>query len=136
MYFKSLLVAFFILLFSACSGGNSVDLKEGKWNITTTMNMPGMPFQVPPITVTQCLTQKDFMPEQQEADDSSCKIINQQVKGSTITWEMECPNSKSSTTITYKHDKFNGATTMKTTTPSGIMNMSSTIEGKYIGLCD
>ena len=44
------------------------DMKEGKWEMTTKMEMPGMPMEMPPVTYTQCLTKTDFVPQNAQQD--------------------------------------------------------------------
>jgi len=136
MYLKIIISMLFIMLLSACSNGDSVDMKEGKWNITTTTIMKGMPFQVPPVTVSQCMKKGAYLPKQQKGNDANCKIINKGVNGSTVTWSVECPKSKSYGSITYKHNTFSGELNTEINSPSGVMKMTSKMQGKYIGECN
>lgn len=136
MYTKFLLALAITAFIGACAKNNELDLKEGKWSIVTTMDMPNMPFQMPPVRITQCLTKQDYMPRQEEAkNESLCQIVNKKVKGSTVSWDVKCPDSKSHTVITYNYDSFSGDTKVETTAKGEKMLMSSHIEGQYIGSC-
>lgn len=137
MYWKILTVAMVgFLSFSACSDAKSVDIKEGKWSITTDTSIEGMPFQMPPVTITQCLTQENYMPQQQNQNESDCKIINQKVHNSVVSWEMQCPDSHAFTKISYKHDTFDGTMQMQSNQEGGSMKISASMHGKYIGACE
>ena len=135
MYYKFLPFIVAITLFSSCSGDQAIDLKEGKWEITTTVEMKGMPFQLPPTTFTQCLNQKNLIPEGNNEDTQECKIINKKVEGSTVEWDTKCPNTTSHTKITYKYDTLNGTITINSHDKSQSFNMTSKMRGKYIGSC-
>ncbi len=65
------------------------DLQDGKYEITSKIDIQGMPMQTPPVTITQCLTQQDPVPNQ-STDDQQCKIIEMKTEGKTVTWKMEC----------------------------------------------
>jgi hypothetical protein len=47
----------FVWLSNALAEGPN--MKEGLWEITMTMEMPGVPVKMPPRTWTQCLTKKN-----------------------------------------------------------------------------
>ncbi|RJP77467.1 MAG: DUF3617 family protein [Desulfobacteraceae bacterium] len=112
-------------------------LKEGKWEITTKMEMPGMPMEMPAFTHTQCMTNNDFLPEntqQQQSED--CDAVDVKTSGNTVTWSTKCKGEDGDIigtgTMTYKGDTFTG--TMKVN--QGGMVMTTKMNGKYIGKCD
>ncbi|MDX9709788.1 MAG: hypothetical protein RBT64_09555 [Trichloromonas sp.] len=49
---------------SPAPAAGQVDMQDGQWEITTRVEMPGIPVQIPPMTVSQCITQKDLIPPQ------------------------------------------------------------------------
>lgn len=136
MYLKILISLMLITLFGACSEKQSVDIKEGKWSIKTTTVIAGMPFQMPPMTITQCMSKKDIVPQQQNKQENGCEMVKQKINGSTVEWELSCKDSKSVGSITYKHDTFTGEVKAETSTPNGSMKMTSKMSGKYIGACE
>ena len=135
MYLKAFSALTFVALLSACSQSSAIDLKEGEWSIETSMEMPGMGMKMPPVTVTQCLSKEDYIPAQQSNGENSCTVTSQNVSGSTVTWSVECPDSKGSGSMTYSHDSFVGEMTMEAQTPGGSMTMVSKMKGRYIGPC-
>ena len=120
--------------------GSELDMQEGKWEITTVMQVPGMPTNMPQMknTQIQCLTKKDFIPQSSQPGQE-CKITDKKIVGSTVTWTMVCKNQggemKGTGKITYKGDTFEG--TMKMLIPrQGDMEITSYISGRRIGNCE
>lgn len=110
------------------------NMKEGLWQITVTMDMPGMPMQMPPQTFTHCLTKKDYVPQKEEPD-KECKMTRHDVKGDTVTWVMECNTSEgkvvSNGKATYKETTFDGIVKVK----QAGMEITQKMKGKWIGEC-
>ena len=134
----------FLLLFSSGAMAGP-PMKEGKWEITTTteMKMPGMPFQMPPHTVTrtQCLSQETRVPETQQSPEEKCKTIERNVKGNTVTWVMECKGPEGTTRgegkVVYKGDTFDGVFKMKMEGKE--MEGAETVHrmrGRWVGPCE
>jgi len=114
--------------------GSALNLQDGLWEITSKMEMPGMPMNMPPSTHTQCITTENLVPRgSQEGEE--CKIVETKVKGDTVTWTMECdtPEGKARATgkITYKGDTFKGTIEMNM---QG-MAMTQHLSGRRTGDC-
>ena len=111
-----------------------VNMQEGKWEITSTMEMKGMPAgMAKPHTMTTCLSQKDYVPKDTEQKD--CTMKDLKVEGNTVNWEMLCKNSSGKGTVTYAGSTFDGV--METMMKEGgkEMNAKMTMKGKYLGPC-
>lgn len=125
------MVCFVWLSYTAEAGPN---MKEGLWQITVTMDMPGMPMQMPPQTFTHCLTKKDMIPQKEEPNQD-CKIIKYDVKGDTVTWVVECKDPEGTTVgngkATYKGTTFDGVVKVKAVD----MEITQKLNGKWIGQC-
>ena len=132
--FAALVILFFSI--STSFAGSEPNMQEGKWEITTKVEMPGMPMNMPPVTHTQCLTKDDFVPQKSQSGDE-CQISNVEVSGDTVTWVMQCKGqggeTKGSGEITYRGTSFKGIIKM-TVVPSN-MQMTSKINGSRIGNC-
>jgi hypothetical protein len=111
-------------------------IKPGLWEITTTMEMPGMPFQTLPQTVRHCVTPQ----EAKDAEKSlpigkDCKIIDLRLSAKKVNWKVECTGEmagKGEGEVEYKGDSsYEGKTKIQT---QGItFNMNH--KGKRVGEC-
>jgi hypothetical protein len=122
----------FVLALPAFASG----MKAGKWQITVTMDMPGMPMKMPPITMTKCITeaeaQKPEPPKTKKDDD--CAISDYNLTGNTATWKVECKkqNMTGSGKMTFSTDSYEGENQFK----MNDMEMIQKFNGKYLGACD
>ena len=127
-------------------GGTSalagVNLHEGLWEITTKMEIEGMPMKMPPRKHTQCLTNKNMlktMVPKEQAQEEECKITDQKISGNTVTWTMKCKGEDAMEVTgktTYHGDTFEGTITMIPNNPEeGKMKMINHISGRRIGEC-
>ena len=110
--------------------------KPGKWQIKMEMEMPGMPMKMPPITTEVCLTEADLADPQKAVPNdpkSDCKVGEYNVKGNTVTWNVECPkqNTKGDGEITFTDDSYTGRMNMA----MGERKMSMKYTGKWLGTC-
>jgi len=119
-----------------------VDMHEGLWEITTKMEMPGMPMQMPARKHTQCLTKKNMlktMVPKEQAQEEECKITDQKISGNTVTWVMRCSGEDAmevTGNTTYHGDTFEGTIIMISNDPEeGKMKMINHISGRRIGEC-
>ena len=111
-----------------------VNMQEGKWEITNTLEMQGMPAgMAKPHTMTACLSQKDYVPKDTEQKD--CTMKDLKVEGNTVVWEILCKNSSGKGSVTYAGSTFDGV--METIMKEGgkEMNAKMTMKGKYLGPC-
>ncbi len=134
-----LLFVIFMFLFSSISCEKGPNMKEGLWEITMTMEIPGMQMQMSPQTYTHCLTKKDMVPQKEEPVQE-CKMIKHNVKGDTVTWVIECKTPEgtavSNGDITYRGDTFDGIVEVSMPRGSGgDMEMTQKMSGKWIGQC-
>ena len=111
MYQKAAVLSVFILMICVHVTMASPDIKEGKWEITAKMEMPGMPMEMPAVIYTQCMTGKDSIPVNRN-EMKDCKMLSTSTDGNTAQWDMQCTQGgekiKSRGTITYKGDTFDG----------------------------
>jgi hypothetical protein len=124
---------------STSFAGSELNMQEGKWEITTEMQVPGMPTNMSQMknTQIQCLTKKDFVPKSSQPGQE-CKITDKKIVGSTVTWTMVCKNQggemKGTGEVTYKGNTFEG--TMKMSMPQqGNMEVTIHVSGRRIGDC-
>lgn len=129
-----MILAILFSTFSVSFAGPGPNMKDGLWEITTKVEMAGMPMQMPAMTHTQCITKENAVPDSSQPNQR-CKIVNNQLNGDTVTWEMECdtPEGKAKAVgeITYTGDTFEGTIKMNM---QG-MEMLQKMNGKWIGEC-
>lgn len=109
----------------------AIPQKPGKWNVKMQMEMPGMPFKLPPINMDVCLTEEDLKDPQKAVPQdkkSSCKISDFAVDGNTVTWSMDCPKEKmkGKGEITYSDTSYTGQLEMQ-------VNEEQTMKTRYTG---
>lgn len=132
-----LLISLFLLSDNAIA--QVPDLKEGLWEITSTIEETGMPKETLRQTLKNCLTKEDYIPYKEgpykEEKDEECKVLSFNVKGNTVTWAIKCKDEEGTSTgtgrVTYKGDTFEGLIKFKDS--EGEITM--TMKGKWIGKC-
>jgi hypothetical protein len=127
------------------------NMKEGEWEITTTMEVAGMPgmsaggaFGGQPMTVRRCYTRQDIDNKRSALDsaraEKNCKARDFNTSGNKMTFKMECEGRGGKTTgsgeFTYHANAYEGV--MKTRMQSerrGEMEMTTRVAGKRLGDC-
>ncbi len=137
-------LAVFLLMVAGCgdktkdgaqapaSTPTKVNMQEGQWEITTTMEMPGMP-KPHTMTTTTCLTQKD--PVAKIDEKNNCKMENLTTVGNTVTWKIVCPETTSRGSITYAGATYDGIMETNMKMEGKDVTSKLTMKGKYIGPC-
>jgi hypothetical protein len=113
----------------------------GNWEISMDVTMEGLPMAMPPMkfTTTQCLTQKDVVPNTAKKNEK-CEMTDQKIDGNTVTWKVTCQDARSRTEgdgrITYSGSSFDGVVNMKVTgkAASPITTVTK-MTGKRLGDC-
>jgi hypothetical protein len=134
---RSLVFATFLSLIFAVAAFAAPNYQEGNWEITTTVNMPGMPKEMMrPVKHQVCMTKQNAVPQQKEQGEQQCKMTNQRTVGNKVFWTMTCKNGTvSNGEIAYSKTTFDGAQTTSTSQGGRQMTVKSTMSGKYLGPC-
>jgi hypothetical protein len=114
-------------------------MREGKWEVTTQMEMPGAPVALPAMKQTRCITTEQLEDPNASLPGSpdpgnDCKVSDYQVAGQTVTWKLACTKPNKVTgdgELTVDGDAYTG--TMKLAMDEGAMNMRYT--AKRLGDC-
>jgi hypothetical protein len=72
----------------------SVNMQEGKWEITNAFEMQGMPGMMEPHTFTTCLSQKDYVPKDTEQKDCTMKDARVEAAPSSGKWSARTPAAR------------------------------------------
>ncbi len=115
-----------------------LDLKPGKYEITSKVDIAGMAGMIPPQTFVQCMDDKTPVPES-TADAEGCEVKDIKSTSNTVSYKMECDQQGmkiiSYGAMTYHGDSFEGATQMVMGAETGGMTMTHKMAGKRIGDC-
>ncbi|MDY0109832.1 MAG: DUF3617 family protein [Candidatus Krumholzibacteria bacterium] len=105
----------------------------GKWEVTTTTEMTGMPPQS--VTHVQCMTDDNLVPVSEEARQE-CKITAIEIEGSAVSWSIICGEGRMTGTgrIIFEGDRMHG--TMQMTIDGIGTQVTNTLTGRRIGDCD
>ncbi len=108
------------------------NMEDGLWEITSTVDMPGMPAKS--FTHTTCLTKEKAVPQTAQ---SGCTIKDMKTQGNTVTWTVVCREGMSTSTgkVTYAGTTMDGVIETTVKTGGQTMTMKSTMKGKRIGPC-
>jgi hypothetical protein len=119
------------------------NMKEGLWEVTVKMEVPGMPANMAPQTTQRCISAKDMEDPRKvgpnsDPRNSACEVTNHRMQGNTATWNMACkgPEEMSGTgTMTYEGDRYTGVNRMSMKQGGQVMNMTMNYSGRYLGAC-
>lgn len=140
MFYRVVLgVAICLSVFWATGAVADVNMQDGMWEMTMKTEMSGMPFEVPPLKFSQCLTKKELVPQRKEKNED-CKMVNTRIEGNTVYWTAQCRTKEgtvdSKGKITYTGNSFNGTVVTVINDPkSGKMEVTNRMSGKRIGDC-
>lgn len=110
-------------------------MRDGYWELTSTMEMPGMPMKMAPTKVNHCYSKEDVKDQKKTiTTDKNCTVTELKQSGNKVTWKMKCTGQNagvfSGETI-YRGDAYDS--TMKMQSRGQTMNMK--VKGRRIGNC-
>ena len=109
--------------------------KDDLWEVTSKMQMPGMPMAMP-AQVHRVCTSKNRKDEDLVPKQGDCRMLDSKRAGNTFTYRMECSGSHASTvdgTMTFAGDAYDGKMHMVMKGSNDAMDM--TFNGKRVGDC-
>jgi hypothetical protein len=90
-------------------------VRDGRWEVSTGMDMPGMPMKIPAMKTIQCVTKgqaddpNQSVPQGQQGKNSDCKVSDYKVAGNKVAWTMKCEGKNAMTgngEVTYATDTY------------------------------
>jgi len=113
-------------------------MRDGMWEITSKMEMPGMPMEMPPTTVKHCYTKEEVKDQKNVINkDKDCTVTDFKKSGNKVSWKMRCTGKNAGT--------FSGETVFSGDSYESVMNMQSDagkgksmtmkVIGKRVGNC-
>lgn len=111
-------------------------MREGLWEISTAMEMPGMPMKMKPTVMKHCYTKADVADRKSmiASRDKSCQVTDMKNSGNKVTWTMKCTGENAGTMTgetVFGNDSY--ASVMKMNTQGHKMTMK--VKGKRLGDC-
>jgi len=129
-----------LLAFAPLAWATPLEIRPGFWEITTRIEVPGMPIEMPSQKVRRCYTKKDVdnitRPGVRQVQD--CEIRDQKVEGNKVTWKMECRGKTAMSgtgTVLVNPTSFHGTIKSSMTQGGATMEMTQGVSGKRIGDC-
>lgn len=119
-------------------------MKPGMWEITTQMDMPGMPYKMPPMTFKHCVTPemlaKDHgLGEQKSPPGTHCERTQMKLSGNQAEWGLRCTgksNMSGHGTMTWDSaNSYHGVTHMTMDMNGHTTNMTQVMSGRRVGDC-
>ena len=119
------------------------NMQEGLWEITTKVEISGLPEGLPEHTIQHCVTKKDLEEgkgkmHQPDSRNSKCAVKDYKVEGNKASWSINCGGDNPTTgsgSVTYSGTSFAGTTKMIMGKKSEETEMTQTFSGKRIGAC-
>jgi hypothetical protein len=109
--------------------------KDDLWEVSTKMEMPGMPMAMPAQTNRVCIGKnrkdEDFVPRH-----GDCRMVDSKRMGNKFTYKMECAGNDPTTVegaITFGNNVYDGQMRMTMKKTKDTMDM--TLTGKRVGDC-
>jgi hypothetical protein len=118
-------------------------VKPGQYTVTITMDMEGMPQQMPPMTMQKCVTPEDAKDPSsvvragKGGHEHDCEMKDKKIEGNKVTWTMDCKQKGHGTgSITISGDSYEAVTHLEMVDKSGTpRKMTSTVKAKRTGEC-
>lgn len=129
----------FLAASAAAVAQGAPNMEEGNWEITAKMEMPGMPFAMPPTKHNQCMTKKDLVPDSSQKGQE-CSTLEHKVTGNTVTWRMRCKDKEGTMEgegrITYAGKSYEGTMKTRMKEKGGeMMEMNFQYKARHTGPC-
>jgi hypothetical protein len=132
---KKVFVAFVCILALPSAALAADSIREGLWEITSKVEMPGIPMEIPPTVMKHCYSKADVADRKNViAREKDCKVTDMKTSGSKISWTMKCTGENAATMTgetVFGSDSYTSVMHMK----AQGHNMTTRVKGKRIGNC-
>lgn len=120
--------------------------RDGNWQVTMEIEIPGMPQGMPPMTMTQCITKEQAADPAKLAPQGpggglppDCKFSDMKSEGNKVSWSMKCEGQMAMTgtgEFTFTSDTYTGLMKINADRGGQPMTMNMKYSGKRLGDCD
>ena len=87
-WYAGVCVLLFAEILMVLAGQSHAGSKGGEWEGKTTIEMPGMPFAIPPTVMRYCM--EDQAVPYRAKSDEKCETVTKKVSGNAVTWKVRC----------------------------------------------
>lgn len=108
------------------------------WDMTTRMEMAGMPGGGQSFTNQVCMKKGQTQPDRM-SQDRNCKVADMRTVGNKTTWRIECAGRDPVTgegEVTRTRDSMNGRMRMQGKRGNESFDMTTVMSGRLVGTCD
>jgi hypothetical protein len=132
---KKLVISMLAALLVPAAAFAAEGMRDGLWQVTTQMEMPGMPMKMPPTVMKHCYTKNDVTDQKKIiSNDKNCTVTDLKTSGTKVTWKMKCTGENAAT--------MTGETVFGKDSYSSLMKMNSNgqkmimkVQGTRLGNC-
>ena len=140
---KMMTAAGALMLLSSAAMAASPNMAQGLWKITTSMEIPGMPYPMKPMSVTTCIHKKDLQDAgktlpQAQRQNKDCKMKDRKVTGDHVSFKIVCTGKHPATStadMTYHGTSYEGTMTTVFDQNGAKRTMTYHYKGERIGDC-
>lgn len=131
---KAIIIILAVLLVPTVSLA-AATMNDGLWEVTTQMEMPGMPMKMPPSVMKHCYTKNDVSDQKKIISrDKNCTVTDMKTSANKVTWKMKCTGENAATMTgetVFGSDSYSSVMKMN----SQGQNMTMKVKGKRLGNC-
>jgi hypothetical protein len=131
---KIVITVLFALALPATSFATDT-MRDGYWELTSIMDMPGMPMKIAPTMTKHCYTKEEVKDQKKTiTTDKNCTVTDFKQSGNKVTWKMKCTGKNAgdfSGETVYKANAYDS--TMKMQTQGRTMTMK--VKARRLGNC-
>jgi hypothetical protein len=135
MIMKKAITALLCILFVPAVASAANSIRDGLWEISSQVEMPGMPMKIPPTVMKHCYSKDDVKDQKKViAREKNCSVTDLKTSGNKVNWTMKC-TGKNAATMTgetvFGSDSYTSVMHMK----AEGHNMTTKVKGKRLGDC-
>ena len=135
--FRTLSYAGLLIAAAALPPAAGAQGKDDLWEVTSRMEMPGMPMAMPAQTSRVCVAKNgkddDYVPKRE-----NCRMLENRRSGNKLTYKMACTGKDPMSVageMTFGNNSYEGRMQMSGKMEGQPMEMTQTYSGKRVGDC-
>src|SRR6266511_4155229 len=98
MIMKKAIIALLCILVVPAVASDANSIRDGLWEISSQVEMPGMPMKIPPTVMKHCYSKDDVKDQKKViAKDKNCSVTDLKNSGNKASWTMKCTGENAAT---------------------------------------